>query len=150
MRSRETFQFGFSNSLFQSIILKLCHCTTFHTNDMVVGFILIRSFVFRRTSKLMLDNQIGIHQQNDGVIKRRPTHTEFPIRFHVFIKHVDIKVSLYGINRIKNSISFGGLPMPVLLQILREHLSDRFFDIFFHKILRSAFKVNCFYYNLKV
>ena len=150
MRSRKAFQLGFTDRLLQPFILKLRHFATFHTDDMMVSFILVGSLVLRRTTELMLDNQVGIHQQDDGIIKRRPTHTEFPIRFHVFIKHVNIEVSLYGINGIKNSISFGSLPMPVLLKILREHLFDRFFDIFFHKVLRSAFKVNCFYYNLKV
>ena len=146
----KAFQLGCYDSLFQQRILKLGYLTTFGANHVMMGFITECTLELGRIPELMLDNQVGIHQQDDGIIKRRPTHTEFPIRFHVFIKHVYIKVSLNGINRIKNSISFGSLPMPVLLEILREHPFHRFFDIFFHKILRSAFKVNCFYNNLKV
>ena len=150
MRGGELFQLRFADGKFQPLVLELRHTTATRANQMVMNPVAVCPFVLRRSAELMPDDQMGIHQQDDGIVECSPTHPEVAFILHTVIKCIDVKMSLDGINHVEYSIAFGCLAMPVLLQILGEHLFDRFFDILFHTSSCSAFKVKGFYDNLKV
>jgi len=76
MISSKLFQFGSPNGTFQILILKFRHTTTLRTNHVMMRLVPISPLILRRTSKLMLDHQVRIHQQDDGVVKCCPTNTE--------------------------------------------------------------------------
>lgn len=107
------FQFRLCYGLLQIFIFKLRHFPTACTNQMMMGFILIRTFILRCISKLVFNNQSGINQQYDSIIKSGTAYTEFFFFRHVTIQHVYIEMSLYRINRIQYSITFGRFSMSV-------------------------------------
>ena len=140
----KTFQFGFGYSLFQSFIFEFGNFSARSTYHVMVGFIVIRTLVLRSIAKLVLDNQSGINQEYDCVIKSSTTYTEFLFLSHIRIQHIYIEMSFYGIDSVEYSITLGCLPMPVLLKIIRQNLFCLIFYILFHPVIRSGFKVNLF------
>ena len=150
MVSGKPLQLRGTDGFLQPIVLKLRHRATFRTNHVMVGFVLVGPLVLGRTAELVPDDQVGIHQQDDGVVEGSPTYPEVAFRLHVIIEHVNVKMSLYGIDGIENSIAFGRLSMSVLLQIVGQHLLDCISYVFFHTGFCSASKVKPFYDNLKV
>ena len=129
---REALQLGRYDGSLQVLILKFGHLTTLRTNHVMVRLVLVCPLVLRRAAEMMPDNQIGVHQQDEGIIKRSPTYAEVSLRLHVIVEHVYVKVPLDGINRIEYSISFGRFPVPVLLQIIGQHLFDYVSYVLFH------------------
>ncbi len=139
------FQSGLSNRLFQRCIFKLDNLSAGSTNHVMVGFIIVRAFVLRSVTELMFDNQPCIYQQNDGIIESGTAHTELFLFSHIGIQHINIEMSLDGIDGIEYSVSFGCLPMPVFLKIISQNLLYLISNCFFHPINRSGFKVSFFY-----
>src|SRR4030042_2359982 len=72
-------------------------------------------------SKLMLDDQITIEQQLNGIVQCSPAHPVILV-LHENIKRFNIEVSSPGIYLIKNSISLGGFPVTFLLKIFSDDL----------------------------
>ena len=91
---REAFQLGRYDGSLQVLVLKFGHLTTLRTNHVMVRLVLVSPLVLRRAAELMPDNQIGVHQQDDGIIKRCPTYAEVSLRLHVIVEHVYVKVPL--------------------------------------------------------
>ena len=149
--SRELFQLGLSNGLLQLFILELRHLATIRTDHVMVRLVLVSTLVLRGSAELMTDDQIGVHQQDDGIVERGTAYAEMPLILHIVIERVYVKMPLNGLDGIEYRITFGSLSMPVFLQILGQHLFYRLSYILFHTSYPcSAFKVKLFYDNLKV
>ena len=78
-----------------------------------------------RIAEQMLNNQFGIHQKNNRIIKRSPAYTEVFLIHHLAIEHINIKMPVYRIDCIEYGKTFGRLPMTVRFQILGEYLPYR-------------------------
>ena len=132
MSGGKLLQFGICNGLLQGFILKFGHFSALCTNHVMMGFGLIGTLVLGRGAKLMLDNQIGIDKQNDGVIEGCSTHPELAVGFHIVIQFIYTKLALDAIDGIKYGIARGRLTLPVGLQILGQYLPYCIFYILFH------------------
>jgi hypothetical protein len=142
--SSKAFQFSCYNRLFQQFILKFGYLSAFGANHVMMRFITECTLELGGIPELMLDNQIGIEQKNDGIVKRSPAYTKFSLGLHIIIERLDVEMTLDGINGIKYGITFGSFPMPVCLQILSQLLFYLISYVFFHISLYSASKLNLF------
>lgn len=129
MRQVKSVQLGFLDGLPQFIILKLRHLTTLGTYLVMMRIAIVAFFVLGGGAKLVLDDQMGIHQKNNGIVKGSPADPEFFLVDHQRIKGIYIKMTVYGINGIKYGKAFGSLPMPVRLEIFRKYLLYCIFHI---------------------
>ena len=99
------------------------------TDLVVVGVAIVTFLVLRRGTELVLDDQPGIDEQDDGVVKGRTADTEFLVIGHQRIEGVDVKMAVDGVDGIEYSIAFGSLAMPVRVEIFREYLPNCIFHI---------------------
>ena len=67
---RELLQLCLSNGLLQLLILELRHLATIRTNHVMVRLVLVSTLVLRGSAELMTDDQISVHQQDDGIVDK--------------------------------------------------------------------------------
>jgi hypothetical protein len=143
----ESVQLCLLNGLLQLCILKLRHLATLRAYLMMMRIAVITFFVLGRDAELMLDDQMSIYQKNDGIVEGSPADTKLFLLYHQRIQGIYIKMTVYGINRIKYGEAFGSLPMPVRVEIFGEYLPYRIFHILTFHIgvqLFTAYKVKPF------
>lgn len=111
-------QLRIGNGLFQILILKFGHFAAFRTYHVMMGFIIVRTLVLGRVTKLMFYDQLCINKQNNSIIKSGTADAKLAISCHIIIERINVKVPFDGIDSIEYSIPFGRLSMPVPLQVL--------------------------------
>ena len=84
----------------QFFILKLGHLATLRADEVVVCLAVVALLILRGCAELVLDDQIGIHQQDDGVVERSPAHAEVFFLLHQCVEGVDIKMPIQAIDGI--------------------------------------------------
>ena len=89
---------------------------------MMVCLSIERLFVLRRVGELMFNNQLGINEQNNGVVESSSAHSEPLVVIHLGIEHIYIEVTIYRVNGIKYCKTFGGFTMSVRFQIFGKYL----------------------------
>src|SRR5699024_4645693 len=98
-------------------------------------------------SELVLDNQPGIDEKDDGIVKSCPAHPEILLLHHPQIEHVNIEMAVNRIDSIEYGIAFRSLTMPVRCEIFREYLPYCLFHVFsFHhqpKLARTKLSLFC-------
>ena len=129
VRQVEAAQFGILDSVAQLLVLKFRHLAALGADLVVVGVAIVTFLVLRRGTELVLDDQPGIDEQDDGVVKGRTADTEFLVIGHQRIKRIDVEMPVDGIDGIEYGVTFGCLAMPVRIEIFGEYLSDRIFHI---------------------
>ena len=99
----------------------------------------------------MLDDQPRIDKQNNSIIKSCPAHPEILLIHHSGIEHIDIEMSVDGIDSFEYGVTFGSLTMPVRREIFCEYLPYCIFHIlsFHHQHKISANKVKPFLWKAK-
>ena len=137
---------GMLDGLLKVFVLKLDYFATLGTNHMMVGVAVVTLLILGGVAKLVLDNQPGIDEQNNGIVKRGAAYPKVLVVGHKRIKRVDIKMSVNGINRVEYGIAFGRLAMSVRIKIFGEYLPDR---IFYILIIHISNKVNSFFGKLR-
>ncbi len=136
MRRLKLLQLGIGNGFLQGFILKLGHPAALGTYQVMVVFFVVRAFVLGGTAELVLDDQMCIDKQDNGVVEGRTTDAKLPLS-HPVIECIDIEMSLDGVDGIEYSIAFGCLAMPVRLQIVGQYLPHFLFHVLFHLAFSS-------------
>lgn len=129
MRQVEAAKPGVFDGLLQLLVLKLRHLATLGTDLVVMRISIVAFFILGGGTKLVLDDQPCIDQQNDGIVKGSPADTEILMICHERVERIDIEMAIDRIDRVEYGIAFGGLAMPVHIEILREYLLDCIFHI---------------------
>ena len=119
---------GVLDGVLEVFVLKLRDLATLGANLMMMRAAIVAPFILGGVAKLVLDDQTGIHQQDDGIVERGTADTELLLPFHQRIESVNIEMTLYRIDGVKYGIAFGRLAMSVLIEIFRKYLLDRFFQ----------------------
>lgn len=117
---------GGLNDLLDPGIAEFNHIARFHIDQVIMLHAVVGLFKLRNIfSELVFDHQVAIQQQFDGVVQGGPTD---PVIFilHEYIEGFNVKVTVPGIDLIKNSEPFGGLTVAPLFQIL---CKDVFYSI---------------------
>lgn len=74
-------------------------------------------------AELVPNNQIALHQQVERIVDRGSAYSDFG-RLEPFQQLVSVKMSINGINLVKNGESFRCLAQVALLQVADEPLLD--------------------------
>ena len=129
MRQVEAAQLRMLDSMLQFPVLEFDHLAALRAYLVVVRIAVIAFFVLRGIPELVLDNQTGVDEQYDSIVKRRAADPEIFLVCHKRVKRVDIEMPVYGINSVEYGIAFGSLTMPVRIEIFGEYLPNRIFHI---------------------
>ena len=124
----ETAEPGMLDSMLEIFVQKLRHLAALGTDLMMMRTTIVAPLVLGRVAKLVLDDQTGIHQQDDGIVERGTTDTKLFLPLHQRIKGINVEMPLYRIDGVEYGISLGRLTMPVQIEIFRKYLLDRFFQ----------------------
>lgn len=146
MRSVKLLQLGVNNRLMQLIVMEFGDGTTFYTNHVMVGQVLICSLVLGRIPELMLDDQISFDKQIYGIVKGSSTDAETAMLPHIGKKTLDVEMSANGIDSIQYCITLGSFPLSVRLQILSQYLFNLFLYVLFHIVSVQLSKLTLFIY----
>lgn len=122
-------QFGGCDSTLQFLVVKLGHRAALGADLVMMRVAVVTFFVLGRVAKLVLDNQAGIDEQDDGVVKRSAAHAEILLVCHERIERFHVKMTVDGVDGIEYSVAFGSLAMPVRVEIFGEYLLHCIFHI---------------------
>ena len=128
--------------MLQLLVLKLRHPAALCTDLMMMGVAVITFFVLGGISELMFDDQTGIDEKYDGIVKGSAAHTEIFLIRHQRIECIYIEMSFNGVDGIKYGITFGSLTMPVRIEIFGEYLLYRIFYVLTFHFCRRSFTAN--------
>ena len=135
----ETLAMGILNHTTQLLVAHLGDTATCHTDTMKVSSHVERLLILRTIVKLVADNQMGVGKQLHGVVKRSAAHVELAGIHHVH-QLLHRKVSLYGIDGIKDGKTLLRLAQTFVLQILFKGSTNGFFDAIVHITRKVASK----------
>ena len=68
MRLGKLCQLGSLDISLQLVILKLSHLATLSAYHVMMGYLVITLLILRGRAKLMLDDQMRIHEQDNGIV----------------------------------------------------------------------------------
>jgi hypothetical protein len=144
----KTLELGIFNGVLQLVVVKLGDAATLGAYLMMMRIAIVALLVLRGGTELMLDNQPGINQQDDGVVERGPAHAEVFLIDHERIEGINVEMAFDRIDGIENGIALRGFPVAIDMQVFGEYLLDCFFKVLiFHCLetyLLSGNKVNGF------
>lgn len=149
MRQVETVELRMLNDVLQLGMLVLAHLPALGTYLMVMRFTVVTLFILGGVSELVLDYQMRVDEQDNGIVERRPAYPEVLAIYHQRVKRINVKMSIDRINRFEYGIAFRGFPMPSRFQIFGKYLSYGIFHVLnFHFdgvfSFKNANKVNLF------
>lgn len=93
-------------------------------DEMVVLAELVRTFVLGTVmAKLVLDHQIAVQQQLNGVVQGGATNTVLPV-FHPVVEVFNIEMPLGAVNLLQDGKALRSLSKIMVMEVFGEYLSD--------------------------
>ena len=110
--------------LLQTGIAVLQHLARVKINKMIVLPELVGPLVLGTVvTELVLDHQVAVEQQHDGVVQGGAAYTVLVV-FHLVVKRFDVEMPIGGVDLLKDGKTLWCLAQIVLPKILREYLFD--------------------------
>ena len=104
-------------------------------NEMVVLPELVGTLVLGAVvPELVLDHQVGVEQQLNGIVQGGAADTVFVV-LHLVVQLFDVEMAIRGVDLMKDGESLRGFPKIVLVKVFGEYLPDCQYDgfvVFFH------------------
>ena len=122
MREHKPLQLGLLDLLPKQVVLHLFHLAALGADLVMVRMAAVATLILRAVSKLMLHHQMGIEQQQNGVVERCTTHAEFLLLGHACVERLHVEMGVNGVNGIEYGKPLRRLAMPVQIQIFSKYL----------------------------
>ena len=122
VRHLEFLQVDIGNAPLQFLVLKFGHTAARGANQMVVGFDVERFLVLGCIAKGMLDEQLGVEQEHDGIVERGTADPEILLLHHDAEEGLDVEMAVDGIDSIEYGKAFRRLAMLVDAKIFGKYL----------------------------
>jgi hypothetical protein len=136
MRGFEIIQFtGCTNDLFNARITEFHNLSCIKVNQVIMLHTAISLFELCYVlAELMLYHKVAVKQKFNGIIQRGTAHPVVLV-LHKNVQGFDIKVSVPGVDLIKDGIPFRRFPVTLFLKIIGKDLFYGFFGFFtYHKL----------------